>query len=273
MKIYRVKNYDETAQCALRLDGYLLPRRMEWFLRFVHENPLPEYDAFRLKLLEILKIQQPRPPEEISVLEKYIEISNCMAQDRELGMAVMLKTLELLKVVKLPPLDSAFDISAYLYYKGWLFIEAYVIQALEAASGRDAALDYYGAYVDWRIKNYKVEPYERVSQHLFAHDIKDGPLAHGIDCVEAELDDGRAAMKVTRCLPCEVLRELNDPQAAFAIMCRGDFAITQKRNPAFRLTREKALTLGMSYCGHIWHDTRFCNDLSHPGRRFWEELV
>ncbi len=272
MKVYRVNNYDESALCDLKLSAYLIPGGTDYFMKYAEESVLPDAAGFRKNFLTLLQTP-PRSPADMAALEAHIAQTGCLARDRELCLAVLLKMLELIKIPRLPQLDEKFKIHASLVYRGWLFIDAYIIKALETVLPREAALDYYKAFVDWRNLQIPLEPYDKVSFHLFLHKLADGPLLHGVNCVEAEMDDSRAVSKITKCLPCEVLRELNDPQAAYAIICHGDFSLTQKRNPAFRLTREKALTLGMPYCGHVWHDTRVCKDLSHPGRRFWECFV
>jgi hypothetical protein len=85
------------------------------------------------------------------------------------------------------------------------------------------------------------------------------------------LNSWKAGEKILRCKWHEVMKELKDPDFAYAVACHYDFEATKNINPSFVLTRTKTLMQGHEYCDFCMHDTRHIA-VTHPAKAFWNEL-
>ena len=196
-----------------------------------------------------------------------------LKKDPELGTAAVSKVAELLGLSAIPALNKEIVLRCEDYYKCNM-LRCFMLKALTAVMPRKEALKYYGKYADKRNSLYKFPKLKKVEEKLDLHNAaKKGSLKDGVCFVQAVTDDNRAVMKITRCRPAEVLlKAFKDPQLVHAVICQPDFAMAKLSNPAFELTREKSLVLGMPYCGHVWHDRRVHQKIAHPSRKFWQEL-
>lgn len=270
--INRVSKYDRAARMKVRAGIMLRPESLDVFIKYSKSHPIPKADVFREKLLESLN-HKPRPAADEAKIEKILASLPCLKNDRELGFAAVAKVAETLGLASVPGLNTEISLLCETYYKARV-LQCLMLKALMTVMPRKKALEYFEGFLEQRYKLIKFPKLKNVREKLDLHkQVKSGPLKDGAVFLQGVTDDERAVMKITRCRPAQVLLGLvKDPQIVHAVICRPDFMWAQKSNPAFVLTREKSLVLGMPYCGHVWHDRRVHSVIKHPSRKFWREL-
>lgn len=273
MKILnRCSRFSKTGTFKINTRYIMSPQSLDSMLRYMAAHPIAKPEKFRNKLLALLS-HKPRPAGDAAKITKILSALPNLKKDPELGTAAVSKVAELLGLSAIPALNKDIVMRCEVYYKCNM-LRCFMLKALTTVMPRKEALKYYGEYADERSSLYKFPKLKKVEEKLDLHNaVKKGSLKDGISFVQAVTDDGRAVMKITRCRPAEVLlKAFKDPQLVHAVICQPDFAMAKLSNPAFELTREKSLVLGMPYCGHVWHDRRIHKKIAHPGRKFWKEL-
>ena len=84
--------------------------------------------------------------------------------------------------------------------------------------------------------------------------------------------DKRAIVRVSRCKWAEIMEGL-DKEIAHAMICNSDFKNATIFNEEFILTRTQTLMQGADYCDFCYHDKRYDNDLTHPHKQEFEDLI
>jgi hypothetical protein len=273
MKILnRCAKFSRTTTLKINTKYILSPQSLEYMLKYMAAHPIPQPEKFRNKLLALLS-HKPRPAGDAAKIAKILSALPNLKKDPELGTAAVSKVAELLGLSVIPALNKDIVMRCEVYYKCNM-LRCFMLKALAGVMSRKEALEYYGKYAAKRNSLYKFQKLKKVEEKLDLHNAaKKGSLKDGVSFVQAVTDDGRAVMKITRCRPAEVLlKAFKDPQLVHAVICQPDFAMAKLSNPAFELTREKSLVLGMPYCGHVWHDRRVHKKIAHPPRKFWQEL-
>lgn len=273
MKILnRVSKYDRAAHLRVRPDQVLIPQSLDFLLKYTRKHPIPRPLVFRQRLLELLKHKSRPAGDEVS-MGKLLSSMPYLRQDPELGLAAIAWLAEALGMRRIPKLDKEIRLLCENYYKARV-LQCLTLKALTAVMPRQKALAYFEGFLAERYKSFKLSKLKQVREKLGLHEeVKRGALKDGAVFLQGMTDDGRAVMKITRCRPAEVLlREIKDPQIVHAVICQPDFLWAKLNNPAFELTRQKSLALGMPYCGHVWHDKRVHKVIKHPSRKFWEAL-
>ncbi|MDD2806425.1 MAG: hypothetical protein PHV33_12800 [Elusimicrobiales bacterium] len=270
--LHRHGKYDNNSTFKAKLENVLLPQSLDTLFLYMKKHPIPEYEKFRMKLLSLLKTE-PLPAKDIKILEKLLVKAKNLGKDREVGIAAISKLVEVLGLKKIPALNKAVSLKCNDYYRVYL-LQCYVIKALASVMPKKAALAYFRKFTEYRYGLWKLPRYENVVQKLdLSEAVKKGPLKDGVVFVDGVTEDGRAALKITKCRPCNILmKEVNDGHIVYEVICHQDYQLTNLCNPNFVLTREKSIALGMPYCGHMWHDKRAHKGIKHPSRKFWQEL-
>lgn len=270
--INRISKYNRAAHMSVRPDFILTPHSLDFLLKYAKKHPIPKFSIFREKLLGLLQYK-PRPKVDSINTSKILSSLPNLRKDQELGIAAISVVAEALGMAKIPKLDKEIRLLCEAYYKTRI-LQCMMLKALMAVMPRKAALRYFEGFQEARSKTFKFPKLKNVLEKLDLHrQVKGGPLKDGAVFLQAVTDDDRAIMKITRCRPAQVLlKAVKDPQIVHAVICQPDFSWAKMANPAFELTREKSLVLGMSYCGHVWHDKRVHKDIKHPPRKFWEAL-
>ena len=268
----RSSKYSLSASIKVRPDLMLKPQSLDFFLKYSKNHPIPSPKAFRQKFLALLK-HKPRPGSDAGKIAKILSQLPNLKKDPELGIAAICRVADAHGLRVIPPVNREMRLNCECYYKSRV-LQCLMLKALMSVMPRPKALKYFEVFLNERYKAFKLRKMKSVKQMLDLHEqVKRGPLKDGAVFVQAVTDDGRAVMKITRCRPAQVLlREVKDPQIVHAVICQPDFGWARRHNPAFELTREKSLALGMPYCGHVWHDKRVHKNIKHPPRKFWEEL-
>lgn len=84
--------------------------------------------------------------------------------------------------------------------------------------------------------------------------------------------DMRAIVGVSRCKWAEIMEGL-DKELAHALICNTDFKNATVFNEEFVLTRTQTLMQGADYCDFCYHDKRHDNELTHPPKQEFEDLI
>ncbi|HAH32742.1 MAG TPA: hypothetical protein DCL44_10560 [Elusimicrobia bacterium] len=270
--INRCIKYDRAAIMATTSGFILNPQSLDYLLKHVESHPIPQFTKFRKKLLSLLK-HKSRPATDSKKLTRILSALPTLKKDPELGIAAISKLTELLSLHIIPAQNKKIRIKCEDYYKCCV-LQCLILKALISVMPRKKAIEYFGKFITKHNSTFKLMKLKYVVEKLNLHvSVKKGPLKNGAVFLQAVTGDGRAVMKITRCRPAEVvLKEVKDPQIVHAVICQPDFAMTKLSNPAFELTREKSLVLGMPYCGHVWHDRRLHKAIKHPSHKFWQEL-
>ncbi len=270
--INRCEKYNRTATLRIKPEVILSPQSLDFMLKYMAGHPIPQPEKFRKELLALLS-HKPRPASDFAKINKILSALPNLMKDRGLGEASVSKVAELIGLRAIPPLDKEIIMRCEDYYKCNI-LRCLILKALSSVLSRKEALKYYAEYAAKRNSLYKFPKLKKVVEKLNLHKtVKNGALKDGASFIQAITDDGRAVMKITRCRPAEVLlKAVKDPQIVHAVICQPDFAMAKLSNPAFELTREKSLVLGMPYCGHVWHDRRVHKEIAHPSRNFWKTL-
>ena len=71
----------------------------------------------------------------------------------------------------------------------------------------------------------------------------------------------------------DAIKELPDIELRYLAACYGDFQSYNNINENFILTMEHTIVAGDPYCSCITLDTRINNDLTHPPKEFWDNIV
>lgn len=273
MKILnRCAKFSRSTTLKVKRDHVLTPQSLDYMLKYMAAHPIAQPEKFRSKLLALLS-HKLRPAGDAAKITKILSALPNLKKDPVLGTAAVSKVAELLGLSAIPALNKDITLRCEDYYKCNM-LRCFMLKALASVMPRKKALEYYGGYAEKRNSLYKFPKLKKVEEKLDLHNAaKKGSLKDGVCFVQAVTDDGRAVMKITRCRPAEVLlKAFKDPQLVHAVICQPDFAMAKLSNPAFELTRERSLVLGMPYCGHVWHDRRVHKKIAHPGRKFWKEL-
>ncbi len=85
--------------------------------------------------------------------------------------------------------------------------------------------------------------------------------------------EGNYIFKVTECVWGEALKESEDPNLMFYLICYGDYFSPKKANENFELTRNDTILQGFKMCDFFYHDRRISADLRHPNEEFWDSLM
>lgn len=250
----------------------LKPQSLDFLLKYMKSHPVPKKDVFRKKLLGLIK-SKARAAADMEKMGRMLGGMRELKKDPELGLAAIAKLAETLGMRAIPQLGREVRMPAEAYYRSRT-LQCLVLKALMSVMPRKRAFKYFEAFLNARHAALRPKKMKNVREKLTLHEaVKAGPLENGAAFVQAMTDDGRAVMKVTRCRPADILcREFKDKAIVHAVVCQPDFGMAKILNPAFVLTREKSLVLGMPYCGHVWHDKRVHKTFKHPARKFWEEL-
>ncbi len=84
--------------------------------------------------------------------------------------------------------------------------------------------------------------------------------------------DDQYIFKVTSCIYGEALRNVEDPDMLYYIICFGDFFSPKKANKDFHLTRSQTILQGGTMCDFCYHNLKQIPQPEHPNEEFWEKL-
>jgi len=87
-----------------------------------------------------------------------------------------------------------------------------------------------------------------------------------------EIDNGSVIMNTQECLYGEALKEVEDPNLMFFLICFEDYFSASKYNENFVLTRNKTILQNHGICDFCYHDKRKESEIKHPDEKFWNSL-
>ncbi|MCX5786423.1 MAG: L-2-amino-thiazoline-4-carboxylic acid hydrolase [Elusimicrobia bacterium] len=272
IKTKKFSGYQDLTPVKTKVAEYV--RRLkfpEFCLGYIEEHPIPDLQKYRATLLDFLKAKKLCVyPEAVitGLLEKFPRL----AKDAELGNALAGKIIELLEIDGRTAPEDEITIDAKPFLRGYLFIYYYFAKALETVLPRKEAIEYFQVMMDANTRTMSLPKSEKVSDLVFSEEEPRGAFKNAFIMTEFVIDEGRSGCRADKCKWAEVMKELNDPDYAYAAACHYDFEAAKMHNPAFTLTRTGTLTQGKPYCDFVWHDTRIDKDPTHPPKEFWDEL-
>jgi len=271
MKTY-ITHYNEDSEMTIEGISFLRPGFLESFLGYFDERSVKGRDIYVDRLIELLG-KADDENSDITVVDKYLEDCPKLSEYRILGRTVIKRRLNLagIKICPMPKEKIVFHSKNYL--RGVFVVNYFIAKALTSIMSKTDALKFFNDFTDSQTKTvYNLPHLEKISDLLTAKTPATGIFAGGHDFVEFELDAGQVGCKVAKCKWHEVLKELNDPDFEYAVICHYDFEAARCHNPNFELTREGTLAQGRPYCDFIWHDTRIYKKISHPSQDFWKKI-
>jgi len=271
MKVRKSRGYKDLTPVGMKLEGYLRCLKFpEFCLAYMGKNPVPSFKKYRAALLKFLTVKKPCGYQDKTIsafIRKHPHLNN----DSKLGKALAGKVIELLKIKGTPDPESEMIVDAKPYLRGYLFIFYYLAKSLESVMPKSKAIKYFQSMTDAHTRAMTFPKMKKVSEMVF--DKKPlGAFKNAFNMTEFVLDDGRSGCRADKCKWAEVLKELHDPDYAYAVACHYDFEAVRMRNSAFVMTRTGTLAQGRPYCDFLWHDTRINKDMTHPSKEFWENL-
>ena len=92
------------------------------------------------------------------------------------------------------------------------------------------------------------------------------------DFTIAELEDKRIIMHVQECMWGEALKDVEDPELMYFLICYGDFFSTSDHNENFVLTRKKTILQNHGICDFCYHHQQKGGKITHPDETFWNSV-
>lgn len=147
----------------------------------------------------------------------------------------------------------------------------YLFYALELIENRDTAHDIgkkFGEYIYGR-----PNPNKKTFDTLEDYRNHTAPLTRKThNTVSGITQEGNFILRVDGCIFGESLRDVEDPNLMFYLICYGDYFSAKKANENFRLTRNYTIVQGQSMCDFCYHDIRKTPHLRHPDEAFWKTI-
>lgn len=271
MKTLRKDEYKEELAIEFVFGDYLKRLAFSDFtLEYIEKNSICDLSVYRKELLRLLLPTEgvQGDPELIkTVLADY----PALAANPELGAALLMRVLQFLGVAQLCDPETRINSDAKQYLRGYLFIGYYLAKAFEPQLSKKGAIEAFQKIRDEYTHTVPFEKAEHVSDFVFGGE-GSGAFRNAFIMTEFTIDEGKSGSKVYKCKWAEVMKELNDPDFAYAVACHYDFEAAKMYNQAFHLTRGGTLIQGRSCCDFVWHDTRINAALTHPDKEFWDAL-
>jgi len=249
MKIKKITSYRDHASVKTSVKDFMYTLKFaEFSLKYMKAHPIPRLDKFRAALLKSLSSKAPCAYSAEAVTGLVSEYP-MLAKDPELGRALVVKILALLDLDCAPLPTVAISVDAKSYLRGYLFIFYYWAKAIAAVMPKKKAIEYFQRIIDGQTRSRSLPKMGKVSEWVFTLRKAQGAFKHAFICTEFIMDEGRSGCRVDKCKWAEVLKELADPDFAYAVACHYDFEAARMRNPSFKLTRKQTLTEGYPYQG------------------------
>ena len=152
----------------------------------------------------------------------------------------------------------------------------YNLHVLAETIGREEAFQLYKFYVT-KFINDNLSPNRKIFDTMEAfkeHFEKDKKeVTIGWYGLLSEVKNGKFFFRKDNCSWAEVLMDLPDKEIKYFICCYGDFqAAITRSNESFILTMKHTVVEGAPYCDCIYHDTSVDWDLTHPPKKFWDNI-
>lgn len=272
MKTYTAQ-YNGASEMTIEGIRFLRPGFLDSFLGYLDEKSIEGKSVFIKSLMELLgKVDDENI--DIAVVDKYLEDCPKLSEYMPLARAVIIKRLNLAGIKKCPAATDKITFLSTNYLRGVFIVNYFIAKALTSIMSKNDAIKLFNEFTDLQTRTkYQLPHLENVSDLLTAKSPASGVFAGGHDFIEFELDAGQVGCKVAKCKWHEVLKEFNDPDFEYAIICHYDFEAARVHNSNFLLTREGTLAQGRPYCDFIWHDIRIDSNPSHPTQEFWDKIA
>lgn len=271
MKTLYKDGYKEELPIEFAFGDYLKRLAFSNFtLEYIEKNSICDLFIYRGDLLRLL-VPAERVDDAPELMKSILASYPALAAGQALGTALVMSILQFLGVARLCAPETRISADAKQYLRGYLFIGYYLAKAFEPQLSKKGAIEVFQKIRDEFTRTVPFEKAEHVSEFVFGGE-GTGAFKNAFIITEFTIDEGKSGAKVCKCKWAEVMKELNDPDFAYAVACHYDFEAAKMHNPAFHLTRSGTLIQGRPYCDFVWHDTRLDAAIKHPGKEFWEAL-
>lgn len=271
MKTYLAR-YDDGSVMTIEAIRFLRPGFLESFLEYLDKKLIDGKPVYVNSLLELLGKADGTNIND-AVLDKYLADCPKLSEYKSVARTLIAKRLSLAGIKDCPEPTEKITFTSKKYLSGVFVVNYFIVKALTSIMSKTDAIKFFQEFTDILTRTkYQLPHLEKVSELLTANSPSGAVFSGGHDFVEFELDAGQAGSKVTKCKWHEVLKEFNDPDFEYPVICHYDFEAARCNNSNFILTRTGTLAQGRSYCDFIWHDKRIDNNLSHPGQEFWNKI-
>jgi len=265
--------YNDVSEMTIEAIRFLRPGFLDSFLGYLDERSVEVKPVFVRRLMELLGEADGKNID-IAIVDKYLTDCPKLSEYISLAHKVITKRLNLAGLNNCPCPADKITLPSKKYLSGVFVVNYFIAKALTSIMSKTDAITFFNEFTDIQTRTkYQLPPLEKVSDLLTAKTPASGVFAGGHDFTEFELDAGQAGCKVTKCKWHEVLKQFNDPDFEYAVICHYDFEAARCHNPNFKLTREGTLAQGRPYCDFIWHDVRVDKKVAHPAMDFWLKLV
>ena len=270
MKTY-IARYDDASMMSVEGSRFLRPGFLDSFLGYLDEKHVDK-KPYTKRLQELLgKVDDTGI--ELATIDGYFGDCVNLSECRTLARAILIKRLNLAGIKRCPAPTETIRLTTRQYLSGVFVINYFILKALAAIMPKSDAIALFEEFMDVQTRTkYQLPHREKVSDLLYANSPAEEVFVGGHDYSEFELDAGQAGCMVTKCKWHEVLKEFNDPDLEYAVICHYDFEAARCNNSNFVLTREGTLAQGRSCCDFIWHDTRIDKAPVHPKQDFWDKI-
>ncbi len=270
-KTFSGELYRDDSMMEVKTSQFFNVGRLDLWLHHMQQAGVAWQGAFRDRLLSFYAVPQRLAAEGARIVLSPDNLQ-ALGGDLPLARAAVLKNFHLMRLEALPA-GQAFTVNVKDMLRAYLHKSYFLAKSLEAVMPKPQAIEFHQKLVDVQTRAEGTSDHpQQVADHLFANQKLKGAFAEAFNYSERLLPGGRVAKKITKCKWCEVLREVNDPDYAYAVACHDDFEATKVENPAFTLTRAGTLIQGRPYCDFLFHDTRIDKDPAHLPEDFWVKM-
>lgn len=270
MKTYPA-SYNDASEMTIEGIRLMRPGFLDSFLEYLDEKGI-DVSRYIARLMELLG-EVDSTNIDLSVVDGYLGDCGRLSKYSSLGRAFIIKRANLAGLESCPAPADKIRIPAKSYLRGVFVLNYFIAKALTSVMSKEEAIGLFNEFTDIQTRTkYQLPHYEKIAELLSANSPGSEVFAGGHDYTEFELNAGQVGCKVTKCKWHEVLKEFNDPDLEYAVICHYDFEAARCHNTNFKLTREGTLAQGRPCCDFVWHDERLDKELVHPGKEFWDKL-
>ena len=277
-------NYEPNAQVELNIKPILrnIIIGLDEFIDFVREKYPVEFERYqsrlRLEYMELVRREKSSSYDDhIDKLVAEYENMEPPLKATDFGF-LKLSILAFLSLLKFEKYLSQFNDNhakwdAADLIRAMNVFDYYQVSSLLSIMSKEHAIKVVSEFIESRLEERRnPENYDQSLGALIER-ITPGYERWRSQDVAIKVDgDMRAIVRVSRCKWAEIMEDF-DKDLAHAMICNSDFKNATIFNEEFMLTRTQTLMQGADYCDFCYHDKRYDNDLTHPPKQEFEDLI
>lgn len=209
------------------------------------------------------------------LFKDYIDLVPISVSNRELAVCISKFIEKTLGIENLSTADLIYkqDIKVTNVLRSSLHVSYFFAKNLESIMTAEESKTFWMNFIDHLTMSRASDENVKKPKDTLISSAPGNPFFEGsFDLSEAELEDGRAVFKISKCKWNEILKECEDPTYGYAVACHYDFEAFKKANKNFVLTRNQTLLAGGSFCDFCVHDKSEEKIITHPDENFWKKI-